>query len=75
MITKENEFKISDIGEFGLEPNTSIEGQGVILGMAFDYYGIIKTWIILITRRDTEFLKNKPEKALILFETQMRLSK
>ena len=33
---------------------------------------MISDWIVLITRRDTEFLKNKPEKALIIFDTQMR---
>jgi len=70
-----NKFKIGDIVEFGKDPNASlpnIEGVGEILAMANDF-PMMKSWIVLITRRDTEFLKSKPEKALIIFDAQMRL--
>lgn len=69
------QFKIGDKVEFGKEPNAlipNIEGAGEILAMAADLC-IIKTWIVLITRRDTEFLRNRPEKALIVADSQMRL--
>jgi len=68
------EFKIGDIVEFGTNPNAkipNIEGVGEILAVAHDY-PFCKTWIVLITRRDTEFLKNRPEKALIVLESQMK---
>jgi len=73
-MTNKKEFKIGDIVEFGKEPNAlipDIEGQGEILAMAADLC-IIKTWIVLITRRDTEFLKNRPEKAIIVADSQMK---
>lgn len=69
-----NEFKIGDLVEFGKEPNAlipDIEGAGEILSMASDHI-IVKSWIVLITRRDTEFLRNRPERALIILESQMR---
>ena len=69
------QFKIGDKVEFGKEPNAlipDIEGAGEILAMAADLC-IVKTWIILITRRYTEFLKNRSEKALIIADSQMRL--
>lgn len=71
------QFKIGDIVEFGAEPTApipNIEGEGEILAMASDHI-VVKSWIVLITRRDTEFLKNRPEKALIVLDSQMRLKK
>ena len=73
-MTNSKNFKIGDKVEFGTEPDSpipNIEGAGEILAMAHDF-PMISNWIVLITRRDTEFLKNRPEKALIIFDTQMR---
>lgn len=73
-MTNKKEFKIGDIVEFGTEPNVTIpniSGLGVLLGVASDQ-PYCKGWIVLITRRDIEFLKNIPEKALIIYESQMR---
>lgn len=73
-MTNNKNFKIGDIVEFGKEPNApipSIEGAGEILALARDL-PIISSWIVLITRRDTEFLKNRPEKALIILDSQMK---
>lgn len=75
-MTNNKNFKIGDKVEFGLELNNlipNIEGAGEILAMAHDF-PIISNWIVLITRRDTEFLKNRPEKALIILDSQMRLA-
>jgi len=74
-MTNIKNFKIGDIVEFGKEINSpipDIEGEGEILAMAHDF-PMISNWIVLITRRDTEFLKNRPEKALIILDSQMRL--
>lgn len=76
-MTDKKDFEIGDIVEFGTEPNATIpniSGAGEILAMASDQPHC-KGWIILITRRDTEFLKNIPEKALIIYESQMRHAK
>jgi hypothetical protein len=73
-MTDKKEFKIGDIVEFGLEPNAKIpdiEGSGEIYAMAHDM-SYCKSWIVVILRRDTEFLKNRPEKALIVLESQMK---
>jgi hypothetical protein len=43
-----------------------------ILALASDH-AFVKTWIVLILRRDTDFLKDRPEKALIILDSQMRL--
>jgi hypothetical protein len=73
----EREFKIGDIVEFGTNPNAlilDISGVGEILGMAYDH-PLAKGWIVLITRRDTEFIKNMPEKALVIFESMLKHTK
>ena len=70
-------FKIGDIVEFGVEPNAkipNIEGTGEILALAHDQ-PFAKSWIVFIMRRDTEFLKNRSEKALIIYESQMKVIK
>ncbi len=71
-------FKIGDKVEFGKEKNAPVDanheiiGYGEILSMYSDHV-LVKSWIVLITRRDTDFLKNRPEKALIILDSQMRL--
>jgi hypothetical protein len=60
--------------EFGTNPNAvipEISGKGEILGMSFDH-PFCKGWIVLITERYTEFLKNRPEKAMVILEFQMK---
>lgn len=70
-------YKIGDIVEFGNGINTPISdiaGTGTILGIAYDY-PLSTSYIVLILNRNTKFLKDKPEKALIISDVQMRLLK
>ncbi len=69
------EFEIGDKVEFGTNLSSKIpdiEGVGEILALAHDQ-PYCKSWIVLIIRRDTEFLKKRPEKALIILESQMKI--
>lgn len=63
------EFKIGDKVRFDAE---DLKGTGEILALAHDHV-IVKAWIVSIETRDTEFLKNRPEKAWICLETYLKL--
>jgi len=50
--------------------NDDIVGTGEILGLAFDQ-PYAKSWIVLFLERKTDFLKKRPEKAMVIFETHL----
>lgn len=69
MIEEKSEFKIGNIVRFN---EADLQGTGEILGLAYDY-PLCKGWIVGIITRDTEFLQNRPEKAWIVIESQMKI--
>ena len=52
-----------------------IKGMGVVLGMSADASPDVRFWIVLIIRRDTEFLKQRPEKAIVMMESALKANK
>ena len=62
-------FKIDDFVEIYSEHEKVAIGQ--ILGIANDFPHT-KSWIVLLLDRYTDFMKIKQDKAIIVFESQMR---
>ncbi len=62
------DFKIGDKIRF--EDRKDMKGTGEILALGFDHV-IVKSWIVSIETRDTDFLKNRPEKAWICLESYL----
>jgi len=52
-----------------------LKGLGVVMGLASEAAPDVRFWIVLILRRDTEFLKQRPEKAIVMLESALKLSK
>ncbi len=61
------DFKIGDKVRFNAQ---DLQGTGEILALGFDH-AIVKSWIVSIETRDTDFLKNRPEKAWICLESYL----
>jgi len=61
------DFKIGDKVRFSAK---DLQGTGEILALGFDHV-VVKSWIVSIETRDTDFLKNRPEKAWICLESYL----
>lgn len=59
------EFEVNDLVEFDVK-GTEIRGKGVILGKSAQT--IISWWIVLITDRETDYMKSLPDKAIVIQE-------
>jgi hypothetical protein len=64
------DFKIDDLVEIHSTHERVATGQ--ILGIAHEVPHS-KSWIVLLLDRYTDFMKNRPDKAIIVFESQMKL--
>jgi len=67
MTNKEN-FEIGDKVKVIVDGNVTFKGE--LLGISSNT-PIIDFWIVLIEDRLTEFMINRPEKALIVFHTYL----
>lgn len=63
------EFKIGDLVKFDIK---DAKGIGELLAIS-SKQPFVTTWVVLIRHRDTEFLKQVPEKALLLPENYFKL--
>lgn len=67
-----SDFEIDDIVE--IRSAHELVATGQILGMAHDFPHD-KNWIVLLLTRETDFMKNIKDKAIIIFESQMEMMK
>jgi hypothetical protein len=58
-------FGIGDKVSFNVS-GTGIIGEGVVGGKAFN--GIAPMWCVIITKRDSEFMKQTPETVMVIQE-------
>lgn len=64
----ETNFKIGDKVNVRVDKEMAFTGE--LLGMSSDT-PLIQFWIVLIDERFTEFMRNRPEKAVVVIHTHL----
>lgn len=65
----ETDFEIGD--KVNVRINDEMAFTGELLGLSSDT-NLIQFWIVLIDKRFTDFMKNRPEKAVVVTHTYMK---
>ena len=72
MIIMAEKFSVGDKVSFNIE-GTEIKGEGEILCQSTT--GLMPFWVISLEKKDTKFLKKRPEKAIVVQESFIKLKK